>query len=160
MCVVVCKPVLLFSILPLVSSPNMSSTSDSESAVSDCSPPRPGQTMPGQFEPDIEQDDGFNPNDEDRTVGLTRMCFLCTTGLPYLIFLFAMLYALNRRMVFHNSSRNKMPANLPSPCLVNLPSLKPINMKWAYSHLFVLLLLIIFTRSYCTHQACIIPPLI
>ena len=91
MCVVVCKPVLLFSILPLVSSPNMSSTSDSESAVSDCSPPRPGQIMPYQFEPDIEQDDVFNPIDEDRTVSLTSMCFLCTTGLPYLIFLFAML---------------------------------------------------------------------
>lgn len=36
---------------------------------SDCTPPRPGQTIqPYQFEPDVEADDVFNPIDEDRMV--------------------------------------------------------------------------------------------
>ena len=47
---------------------NMSSESDDNS--SDCSPPRPGHIQPYQFEPEVEQDDVFNPVDEERMVRL------------------------------------------------------------------------------------------
>ena len=47
---------------------NMSSESEDHS--SDCSPPRPGHIQPYQFEPEVEQDDVFNPVDEERMVRL------------------------------------------------------------------------------------------
>ena len=47
---------------------NMSSESEDNS--SDCSPPRPGHIQPYQFEPEVEQDDVFNPVDEERMVRL------------------------------------------------------------------------------------------
>ena len=48
---------------------NMSSESDDNS--SDCSSPRPGHIQRYQFEPEVEQDDHFNPVDEERMVRLS-----------------------------------------------------------------------------------------
>ena len=58
---------------------NMSSESDDNS--SDCSSPRPGHIQRYQFEPEVEQDDHFNPVDEERMVRLSFGLYCSSTML-------------------------------------------------------------------------------